>query len=357
MIGLGNVAEPHLLAYRALENVELIGVVEPRADRLREICSRYAQIGYHSLDELLSQEKPDIACVLTPASTHRELTVRCAEAGIHVLCEKPMAHTLEDARAMAQACQQNGVQFYYGSSYRHLPAVVMARQLIRQGAIGSVRLLIEEMITGNGASAFEPLSSVHYPTGGPGGGGYGLVDHGIHMLDILPWLCDATVQYAIGRGDRTGQEARPEFALLALSTGAFGVLVYDGSTFPLELAGEGLFSQGRQWVAGRGWVGPRGLWDAHPGSIRVFGSQGALRIFHYANRLVLHDAGGMVDVGLPTAATPDHFGVQLKDLCRNIEDGTPPSSGIDAGMQTLKTLLSLYSQGEWPGGRSSGALD
>jgi len=60
-------------------------------------------IGFY-LEELLPHKRPEIACILTPAATHRALTVQCAQAGIHVLCEKPMAVDLTDALAMARSC-------------------------------------------------------------------------------------------------------------------------------------------------------------------------------------------------------------------------------------------------------------
>lgn len=253
-----------------------------------------------------------------------------------------MAHTLQDAFAMEQACRQHAVQFHYGSSYRHLPAVMEARRLIMEGAIGTVRLLAEEVITGEGESSFVPLSATHYPTGGPGGGGYGLVDHGIHMLDILPWLCGSSISTVFGRGDRTGATARPEFAILGLTSGAMGMLLYDGSTWPLELPAEGLFSEGREWIDQRGWAGPPGFWDAHPGNIRVYGSKGSLRIYHYPNRLLVNQGSGLREHELPRGATPAHFGAQMRHFCQELDNGTDPSCGTGTGIQALAVLLAVY---------------
>jgi predicted dehydrogenase len=342
IIGAGTVAEPHIEACLQLDCVEIVGVAEPRAKRREEVSAQFGLPAFETCTQLLDAARPDIVCVLTPASTHRDITEECARAGAHVLCEKPMAHTLEDALAMERACRQHAVQFCYGSSYRHLPAVREARRLIAEGAIGAVRLLLEEVITGEGASSFRPLSATHYPMGGPGGGGYGLVDHGIHMLDILPWLCDSSISTVFGRGDRTGATARPEFALLGLTTGALGVLLYDGSTWPLELPAEGLFSQGREWIDQRGWVGPRGSWDPHPGNIRVYGSKGSLRIYHYANRLFLNGDDGLREQELPPGATPAHFGAQLRHFCQELDSGAAPSCGAETGIQALAALSAIY---------------
>lgn len=350
VIGLGTVAEPHIEAYLQLDCVEVIGLAEPCAPRREEVAGRFGLPSFESCAQLLAAAVPDILCVLTPASTHRQIVEEGARAGVHLLCEKPMAHSLEDAFAMEHACRQHRVRFCYGSSYRHLPAVMEARRLIAEGAIGAVRLLIEEVFTGEGESSYRPLSATHYPVGGPGGGGYGLVDHGVHMLDILPWLCDSSIATLIGRGDRTGAAPRPEFALLGLTNGALGVLLYDGSTWPLELPSEGLFSEGREWVDRRGWVGARGRWDSHPGNIRVYGSKGALRIYHYANRLLLSRDGGLRECELPPQATPAHFGAQMRHFCQELDDGADPSCGAETGIRALQALFAIYDSeqsGSW----------
>jgi UDP-N-acetyl-2-amino-2-deoxyglucuronate dehydrogenase len=342
VVGLGTVAEPHIEAYLQLDCVEITGLAEPCARRREEVSARFGLPSFESCTRLLAAAKPDIICVLTPAGTHRQIVEESARAGAHVLCEKPMAHTLEDAFAMERACRQHSVRFCYGSSYRHLPAVMQARRLIAEGEIGAVRLLVEEVVTGEGESSFQPLSATHYPLGGPGGGGYGLVDHGIHMLDILPWLCDSSIATVFGRGDRSGAPARPEFAILGLTSGALGVLLYDGSTWPLELPSEGLFSAGREWIDRRGWVGPRGLWDSHPGNIRVYGSKGSLRIYHYANRLLVNRDGGLRECELPRGATPEHFGAQMRHFCQELNDGADPSCGSGTGVRTLAALFAIY---------------
>jgi UDP-N-acetyl-2-amino-2-deoxyglucuronate dehydrogenase len=342
IVGLGTVAEPHIEAYLQLDCVEIIGLAEPCAPRREEVGGRFGLPSFESCAQLLAAARPDIVCVLTPASAHREIVEESARAGAHVLCEKPMAHTMEDALAIERACRRYGVRFCYGSSYRHLPALTEARRLIAEGALGAVRLLVEEVVTGAGESSFRPLSATHYPIGGPGGGGYGLVDHGIHMLDVLPWLCDSSIATVFGRGDRSGAVARPEFAMLGLANGALGVLLYDGSTWPLELPPEGLFSEAREWIDRRGWVGPRGCWDPHPGNIRVYGGNGSLRIYHYANRLLLNCGRGVRECELSRGATPAHFGAQMRRFCQELDDDAEPSCGAGTGIRALAALCAVY---------------
>jgi predicted dehydrogenase len=349
LIGLGAVAEPHLIAYQAL-GINIVGVVDPRQARRDEIAVRYKVSAYPSIDALLREAKPDIACILTPASTHRHLTEQCAAAGTHVLCEKPMAVTLEDARAMSSVCERARVAFFYGSSYRYLPALMEARRLIVAGTIGTVRLITEQMIGGKGSDAFTPMSAVHYPDGGPGGGGYGLVDHGIHMLDVFPWLCDSPITTIVGRGDRTGTAPRAESVHMTFGSGALGTLLYDGSTFPSELPSEGAYSEARQWLDGRGWMGDTGQWDGAPGTLRVYGSAGSLRILHYANKLFLNDRSGPREIHISYGTAPWHFGTQLAAFLDSLIHDRPPPTSADDGLRALSALLAVYASeesGQW----------
>ena len=183
--------------------------------------------------------------VLTPASTHRQIVEAAAGKGIDVFCEKPIAVTVEDAQAMVSACDRAAVRLFYGSCYRYLPAVIKARKLIQQGAIGQVQLLTEQAIGGHGIDGYQQLAPIHYPIGGPGGPGMGLVDHGVHLIDIFPWLTDSSIVAAHGRGQISGEPAGSEYMAMQLSNGAVGHLLYNAATFSAGLPNEGMFSGGR----------------------------------------------------------------------------------------------------------------
>jgi predicted dehydrogenase len=342
IVGLGTVAEPHLLAYGALTEVEVVGVADPRIQRREEIAERYRVSAYENCAQLLAAEHPDIVCVLTPASTHRAIVEECARFGAHVLCEKPLAVTVEDAQAIVRACRDSNVELCYGSSYRHLPGIIAAKCLIDSGDIGAVRLIVEQTIGGCGAENYRPLSAIHYPPGGPGGGGYGMVDHGIHMLDIFPWLCGSALELVLGNADRTGQAARPEFAWLKMTNGALGQLLYDQSTWPTHLPGEGVFSEGKQWVDERGWVGEVGRWDAAAGHISVYGDRGSLRIYHYANQLLINRGAGTRSLPLSSQTTPWHFGAQMRSFCTDLDAGQSPACGANEALAALRALHALY---------------
>ncbi|MCC9206500.1 Gfo/Idh/MocA family protein [Arthrobacter sp. zg-Y769] len=92
--------------------------------------------------EAVAREDIDVVDIVTPGASHAEIAIAALDAGKHVLCEKPLANTVEEAQAMADAAARaaaRGVQAMVGFTYRRLPATTHARNLVAAGAIGEVR--------------------------------------------------------------------------------------------------------------------------------------------------------------------------------------------------------------------------
>ncbi len=103
IIGLGGVSEAHLGAYQEVSGIEVVAAAEPRQERLDEMSALHGFRGYSDYCAMLETESLDIACVLVPASLHRQVVQTCAEAGVHVFCEKPLANSLKEALDMQKA--------------------------------------------------------------------------------------------------------------------------------------------------------------------------------------------------------------------------------------------------------------
>lgn len=91
---------------------------------------------------LIARPDVDLVDICTPGDTHCEIAVAALDAGKHVLCEKPLANTVEEARLMAEAAQRaaaRGIRAMVGFTYRRVPAVALARELVRAGRVGEVR--------------------------------------------------------------------------------------------------------------------------------------------------------------------------------------------------------------------------
>jgi len=341
LIGLGAVAEAHLASTARAVGARVVAGADLDPARRTTIAARWAIRGYADVGEMLDREQLDIACVLTPALTHRAMALEAARRGVHVLCEKPLAATLEDARAIVADCAAHGVRLAYGSTYRFLPAVRAAKDLVVNGRLGELCLLTEGFVGGAGPEAWRDLGPHHYPSGGPGGGGMGLIDHGVHLVDVFRWLTASEVTAVVGRGNVSGGRPATEFLTMLFASGAVGQLVYNEATFGSDLPSEGTFSWGGRW-APDGRVLPGGGWDPHPLSIRVHGSCAALRLFPYANQLFLFEGGGVTQVPLDGPPMPGNFTLQLESFAARIRrDEEPEVTGAD-GVRALEVVFAAY---------------
>jgi len=341
LIGLGAVSEVHLAGYKNAEHIEIVAAAEIRPGRLEHMTKEWGFAGYAVYEEMLEKENLDIACILTPASTHREVTEKVAEHGVHILCEKPMTLTLEDAQAMIDKCRKQDVKLQYGSSYRFLCACQKAKEWIDAGRLGDIMLLTEIQVGGQGPEEFHDLGPHHYPPGGPGGGGMGMVDHGIHLVDIFRWFTGSEVRAVIGKGNISGETPDTEFLTMFFDGGAVGHLFYNEASFPSEMPYEGIFGWGAGWDS-CGRLIPGGKWNSIPGNIRVYGTRGALRIYHYPNKLFFFGKDEMTQIPVEDRPMPGNFAMQLESLAQCIiDDKEPEVTGTD-GLKALQIILAAY---------------
>ena len=341
IIGLGGVAQAHLQAFESLPNLKIVSVCDVKPEVAYRVADKYQAQAFTEYSDLLTAGGFDLVVVLTPASTHRDIVKAVASAGFHVFCEKPLAVTLEDGEAMVATCKNEGVKLFYGSCYRYLPAIVKAKQLIQSGVIGELQLMVEQLIGGHGVQAYTELAPIHYPLGGPGGPGMGIVDHGIHLIDIFSWLNDSDIVSAHGSGHISGAPPSSEYMVMHLANGAIGHLLYNAATYSTSLPNEGMFSGGQAWLTDA-TVADAGGWENEPGSISVYGTIGSLRIFHYTNALFINTGDGPQQVTLTGRPAFGHFATQLEDCADAIVTDRKPTVTGEDGLRALNALLRVY---------------
>jgi predicted dehydrogenase len=171
------------------------------------------------------------------------------------------------------------------------------------------------------------------------------VDHGIHLVDIFGWMMSSPVEAVYGVGQISGESPVPEYAVLEYRNGAIGHLIYHSGTYGAELPSEGIFSEAPDWadlVASEPGRAEGGRWQEQPGSIRVYGTHGSLRIYHYANRLFLRNAAGLREIALPNRLLPAQFGAELASLAGSIVRGEEPAVTGQVGREALRAVLGIY---------------
>ena len=119
VVGCGFFARNHLHAWRALEGIEVVAVCDADEARAREAAHAFGVPRvYGDAARMLADLRPDFVDVATPPHAHRALVELAARTGTHVICQKPLAPTLDDARAMVDACRAAGVQFMVHENFR-----------------------------------------------------------------------------------------------------------------------------------------------------------------------------------------------------------------------------------------------
>jgi len=136
----------HAAACVACERTELIAVSDIVAEKAEAIRQRYnAPRCYTDYTEMIEREQPDIVCIATRPATHKDITVYAAEHGVKgIYCEKPLCCSMEEADAMVEAVENNGVKFNYGTQRRYMPFYRKMRELIDLGELGTVQCVIAQ---------------------------------------------------------------------------------------------------------------------------------------------------------------------------------------------------------------------
>lgn len=238
ILGCGDVAEkksgPAL--YKA-DGSELVAVMRRDRAKAEDFARRHhAKRAYDTVESLLSDPDVDAVYVATPPALHLEHTIAAAEAGKHVLVEKPMAVNANECEAMIRVCRDAGVHLHVAYYRRFYPKFVAAKAKLDAGVIGRVlgaRLLMCAR-SGNTGWRVDPAQS---------GGGH-FVDVGSHRLDMLCFLLGEPIEYRGFAANLLGHHRAENDAVLAIqfASGAVASASFHFHTQPgrdvLEVYGE-----------------------------------------------------------------------------------------------------------------------
>jgi len=128
----------HAEVYRNLPNAELVGVADRDLDKAGKLVDRHRATAYSSAEDLLDQEKVDVVDICLPTFLHKEYAVKAAREGKHILCEKPIALTTEDADEMIDTAEKAGVKFMIGQVIRFWPEYIKLKEIYDSGQLGKL---------------------------------------------------------------------------------------------------------------------------------------------------------------------------------------------------------------------------
>ena len=207
VIGAGMAGKAHAAAYRAastvyastLPEIRLVAIADVYEPLGQETAKRFG-FERHVADwrDIAAADDIDVVSVVVANSLHREIVEGLLAAGKHVLCEKPLSDTIEDARAMADAArasEAHGVLARIGFSYLRAPGLAFVRKLIDDGRLGDVLHFSGRYWTDYGC---QPDSPISWRYQGPMGSG-ALGDVGSHLSYIAEYLCGRVMKVSGGR--------------------------------------------------------------------------------------------------------------------------------------------------------------
>lgn len=190
IVGSKFAAMLHAESYKRLPSVQMYSVAA--IDNLDEFADEY-QIPerYGDYKEMFEQEDLDIVSVCVPNFLHRDVVIAAVEAGQKaIICEKPLATSIEDGLEMVKVCKDKQVKLMYAEDWIHAPALIRAKEIIREGGIGDI-LYVKAKETHNGSHSVFAQQKKYC-------GGGAMIHLGIHPIGFLPWLTGKDITHVMG---------------------------------------------------------------------------------------------------------------------------------------------------------------
>lgn len=194
IVGCGMITQKrHAPEYTENENAEICGFYDYNQERAAELVKQYGGRVYLSTEEMFADQDIDAVSICTPNHLHSGLSIAALNAGKHVLCEKPMALSLQESSDMILAAEKSGKILMIGHNQRLLPAHRKAKEVLASGQLGKLLFLQSNFkhagpelwsINHSNSTWFFNKSQAHFGVFG---------DLGSHKLDIIRYLTDSEV--------------------------------------------------------------------------------------------------------------------------------------------------------------------
>jgi predicted dehydrogenase len=263
VVGLGWAGQQHLNAYLALPGVEVVGLSDANPARLGEIADQHGIAGrFTDWRDLIAGAGIDAISVATPTFLHQPVAIGALEAGLHVLSEKPLARTGDEAQAMSDAAVKAGRVLHTAFNHRRRGDVQVLKRYVDEGRLGRVYYAKAHWLRRSGIPGLRSwFTNKEMAGGGP------LLDIGVHVLDMALYLLGeprvasvSATTYAEfgprGRGASNSQKMQVDTAYEVEDLASAFLRLEGGRTLTLETS----------------WAGYSGTGDSF--GVALFGAEG-----------------------------------------------------------------------------------
>lgn len=223
--GLGRAFVLMLPSFRADPRVRLVACAAPRAESRAAFAVEFGGRGHATVNDLAADPAVEAIYIATPHQMHAEHVIAAAEAGKHVLVDKPLAVSLADGDRMVAAARKAGVHLVVGPSHSFDAPIALARAIIESGEFGNLRMVQALNYTD---FLYRPRRPEELATDAGGGVIFSQAVHQIDMVRLLAGGMASSVAAVTGAWDRSRPTEGAYSALLTFGSGAFASLTYSG---------------------------------------------------------------------------------------------------------------------------------
>ncbi len=316
-IGVLSAAHAHVDAYAGIlasrENVSLAGIADDDRERGRAAADRHGTAYVDDADRLLGDVDATVIC--SANTDHREWFERAAAANVDVLCEKPLAPTIEDASAMVEVWEETGIVAGVAMPLRFCEPVRRARSILEAGVIGPIRA-----ISGTNRGKM------------PGGwfadperaGGGAVMDHTVHVVDLVFDLLDAEIAEVYAE----------------IGTCLHDISLEDVNVLSMELA------DGTPFFLDGSWSKPDSWHTWGDATLELTGAEGTVAV-DYTDQSLVHTVASGSDAGVHTSfyGTDANAGL-LDDFLDSVRAGRDPEITPADGLAAVAVVEAAYESAE-----------
>jgi len=314
--GAGFIGAVHARAYLLVPDVELVGIADPIAEKAEPLARETGSRAFRDYEELL-KAGVDVISICLPPQLHLPAAEAAAQAGVHVMMEKPITRTLAEADQMIAACRQAGVNLMTGFTHHFYPEMIEARQMVADGLIGRPLIVNDTM------SITYSFVLPWYRDREIAGGGV-FMCNAVHGLDRAGWALQQKVTAVSAVIEQTtGRRAEDYGAAIAR---------FDGGV-------QGNFFQ--HW----------GPYRTVLCELQIFGEEGMIRVRSWDSvELLIGDTRTVKYFYKPDSGFPERTMVgmvaELTEMVNSVREGRSPTVTGEAGRAGLAAVQAIYRSAE-----------
>lgn len=327
VVGAGNIAvNAHLPAYKECDNVEVVAICDLDADRAKEAAEKFGiPASYGSVEDMLANTELDAVDICTWNNGHAPVCIAAAKAGKHVVCEKPMAMSLADAKAMEAAVKEAGVTFMLAVPGRFNTQNMYVREMLEAGELGDVYYAKVANIRRRGTPS-------GWFTDKKTSGGGPVIDIGVHSIDAAWYLMGTPKPTRV-----SAQVFAPHGDYQTKGVGRWQGIPCPDNQFDCEDSGVGVihFENGAAMLFEASWA----LNGPNHTDVQVVGSKAGVTLDPltvYGERL------DYLSDDVITVGENNRFAEELRHFADCVLNGKTPKYPLEQAVQMQQMLEAIY---------------